>query len=267
MINVFQAAHAAWHDPDVDEKLSMAMVLYGYWEGGVLDMSDAQATATHLLPGRPDKPPLVVPHDIGKRSTYTKEGRAALIHAIAHIEFNAVNLALDAVWRFRSMPAEYYRDWLKVAADEAQHFALLRAHLRTLGFDYGDFPAHDGLWDVARRTAHDVLARMALAPRLLEARGLDASPMIRKKLEDAGDDIGAAVLDIILNDEIVHVAIGNRWYHWLCEQRGVDPVATFVALLREHGAPKIKGWQNVAARMQAGFTPEEMEVLRAYASE
>ena len=120
MINVFQAAHAAWHDPDVDEKLSMAMVLYGYWEGGVLDMSDAQTSATHLLPGRPDKPPLVAPHDIGKRSTYTKEGRAALIHAIAHIEFNAVNLALDAVWRFRSMPAEYYRDWLKVAADEAQ---------------------------------------------------------------------------------------------------------------------------------------------------
>ena len=267
MLNLFESVHSAWLDSDVDTKLSFAMVLPSYWEAGLLNLKDGDCDFEALEPGLPARPAEVSPQQVEKRSAQTVEGRAALIHAIAHIEFNAVNLALDAVWRFRSMPREYYADWLRIASEEAQHFAMLRAHLRTLGFDYGSFPAHRGLWDVARRTSHDVLARMALVPRFLEARGLDATPAIQKRLAEGGDATAAAILDIIMRDEIVHVATGNRWFSWLCDQRDLDPVTHFVTLLREFDAPKIKGWTNVAARTQAGFTSEDLDALRAYAAE
>ena len=170
------------------------------------------------LPGRPDRPELVEPRKLGRRSMQSPEGRAVLLHALAHIEFNAINLALDAVWRFGGMPAAFYTDWLKVAAEEAHHFSLLVARLAEFGHAYGDFPAHDGLWDMCERTRGDVLARMALVPRTLEARGLDASPPIRARLQQAGDHASAAILDVILRDEIGHVLIGNRWFRHLCEQ-------------------------------------------------
>lgn len=191
----------------------------------------------------------------------TVEGRAALIHALAHIEFNAINLALDAIWRFPAMPPDYYADWLQVAAEEALHFSLLSAHLTTLGFAYGDFPAHNSLWDMAEKTQGDILARIALVPRTLEARGLDASPPVRAKLAQAGDHAAAKILDLILRDEIGHVAIGNRWYGWLCAARRLEPVATYAALAAQYNAPALRGPFNLAARRAAGFSEQELAAL------
>lgn len=215
------------------------------------------------LPGRPERPRLVPTLQVPKRSPFTTEGRAALIHAIAHIEFNAINLALDAVWRFAGMPPEFYLDWLKVAAEEAQHFTLLHEHLQGLGFGYGDFDAHDGLWTMAERTAGDVLARMALVPRTLEARGLDATPPLQAKLAKAGDQRAVAILDVILRDEIGHVEIGNRWYRHLCRERGLDPIALYPGLVQRYEAPRLRPPFNLAAREAAGFSPEELAYLRA----
>ncbi len=191
------------------------------------------------------------------------EGRAALMHAVAHIEFNAINLALDAVWRFAGLPPDYYRGWLGVASEEAVHFGLVREHLRTLGHDYGDFDAHDGLWAMTEKTAADPIARMALVPRTLEARGLDVTPPMQKKLAQAGDLRAVAILDVILRDEVGHVAIGNHWYRWLCAREGLDPLAHYAVLAQRHGAPRLKGPFNLEARQRAGFSPEEMAALSA----
>lgn len=217
------------------------------------------------LPGRPERPVLLRHTDVARRSPATPEGRAVLIHAIAHIEFNAINLALDAVWRFGGMPRAYYTDWMRVAGEEALHFRLLRDHLRTMGHDYGDFPAHQGLWTMCEKTAHDILARMALVPRTLEARGLDATPQIQAKLRQVGapDALAAvAILDTILRDEVGHVAIGNHWYRWLCERQGLDPEAHYATLVRQYEAPRLKPPFNDAARRQAGFTEAELRWLQ-----
>jgi uncharacterized ferritin-like protein (DUF455 family) len=213
------------------------------------------------LPGRPALPRLVPADQVPSRSPFTLAGRAALLHAICHIEFNAINLALDAVWRFGGMPEAFYRDWLRVAAEEALHFSLLRAHLQTLGHDYGDFDAHDGLWRMTEATASDIVARMALVPRTLEARGLDATPPIQAKLRKAGDLAAVAILDVILRDEIGHVAIGNHWYGWLCQRQGLDPVAHYRVLARTHAAPRPKPPFNDAARLAAGFSQVELDYL------
>ncbi len=188
------------------------------------------------------------------RNPRTADGRAALLHSIAHIEFNAIGLALDAIWRFAGLPPAYYLDWLQVAHEETHHFRLLTGHLATLGHAYGDFDAHDGLWDMAARTAGDVLDRMALVPRRLEARGLDVSPGIKSKLIAAGDPTAAAILDVILRDEIGHVAVGNRWFNWLCSVRGLDPVATDAHIALRHRVPRPRGPFNLAARRAAGFS-------------
>ncbi|MEK8048644.1 ferritin-like domain-containing protein [Ideonella sp. DXS22W] len=213
------------------------------------------------LPGRPPRPALVPHVQLARRSPFTTAGRAALLHAIAHIEFNAINLALDAVWRFAGLPEAFYRDWLQVAAEEAIHFGLLERHLHSLGHAYGDFDAHDGLWTMTERTKHDVLARMALVPRTLEARGLDATPPIQAKLRRAGDLAAVAILDRILTDEVGHVAIGNRWYRWLCDQAGVDPEASYAPLAQQHDAPKPRPPFNLEARRAAGFTEAELAAL------
>ncbi|AMG89666.1 ferritin-like domain-containing protein [Bordetella bronchiseptica] len=213
------------------------------------------------LPGRPPAPQLVPPSQVRQRSVQSPEGRAALLHALAHIEFNAINLALDAVWRYGGLPDAYYLDWLKVAREEAYHFDLLNRHLSGLGHAYGDFPAHNGLWEMAEKTRADLLARLALVPRTLEARGLDASPLIRDKLAAAGDADGAAILEIILRDEIGHVAIGNHWYKALCAQRGLDPVAQYAQLASRYGAPRLRGPFNLEARRAAGFDEDELRAL------
>ena len=213
------------------------------------------------IPGRLDRPALVPHTQIKPAALTTPQGHAALIHSIVHIEKNAIDLALDIGWRFADMPEAFYRDWLQVAREEAYHFTLLREHLLTLGFDYGDFPAHNGLWEMAERTRHDLLARVALVPRTLEARGLDASPAVKTKLVSIGDHRGGEILDIILRDEIGHVAVGNHWYGWLCAQRGLEPISTFETLRLTYKAPKLKGPFNLAARRAAGFKEEELAAL------
>lgn len=212
-------------------------------------------------PGRPELPRLVAPRELPRRRLHSVAGRVALLHALAHIEFNAINLALDAVCRFADMPEAYYRDWASVAAEEAYHFSLLQGRLLTLGCAYGDLPAHNGLWEMALQTRHDVLLRMALVPRVLEARGLDVTPGMMERLGEAGDPESVAILEIILRDEIGHVAIGSRWFEYCCVQRNLTPAATFRALLKEHLPGRVKGPFHRAAREQAGFSAEELDDL------
>ena len=216
------------------------------------------------VPGRPARPELIHPAKVARRSPFKPEGLAALLHAIAHIEFNAINLALDAVWRFDGMPAGFYEDWTRVAAEEAYHFSLLREHLTSLGYDYGDFAAHDNLWSMCEKTAGDVVARMALVPRTLEARGLDATPQIQDRLRRVGTPAAqraVEILDVILADEIGHVAIGNYWYRWLCAREGLDPVSHYATLAERYDAPRMYPPFNEAARKSAGFTDEELGQL------
>ncbi|WP_025598718.1 ferritin-like domain-containing protein [Burkholderia sp. WSM2230] len=260
------AALAALREADPAKKAGAARALHAAVVDGNLPW-DANITLDEPpgLPGRPARPELVEPRQLGRRSMQSPQGRAVLLHALAHIEFNAINLALDAVWRFAGMPAAFYTDWLKVAAEEAYHFSLLGARLAEYGHAYGDFPAHDGLWDMCERTRGDVLARMALVPRTLEARGLDASPPIRARLLQAGDQQSASILDVILRDEIGHVLIGNRWFRHLCDEGGLDPHATYTRLATEYHAPKLRGPFNFEARRDAGFDDAELAELAAFA--
>ncbi|MBY0454680.1 MAG: ferritin-like domain-containing protein [Burkholderiaceae bacterium] len=215
------------------------------------------------VPGREEIPVLVPPAQLRKRSMASVEGRAILIHALAHIELNAIDLGLDIVWRFSGMPDQFYRDWIHIAKEEAYHFRLLSEHLNGLGYRYGDFPAHNGLWEMAEKTRDDLLARLALVPRTLEARGLDASVPIRDKLKQVGDSKAAAILDIILRDEIGHVAVGNHWYKYLCAQRGLDPVSTYALLAKQYNAPRLRGPFNLDARRAAGFDEAELAALQS----
>ena len=247
-------------ETDPIAKTQGVAALAAAWRDGActLDPAAVLDPGAVEIPGRPARPALVPPRLVGRRSMATPEGRAMLVHALAHIEFNAVNLALDAVWRFPGMPPDYYADWLRVAAEEAHHFTLLAGHLETLGWTYGDFPGHDSLWEMVAKTSGDVLARMALVPRTMEARGLDAIPPLRAKLAQAGDGAAARILDVLLRDEVGHVEIGNRWYFYLCAQRGLEPVATYDALTVQYKAPVLKGPFNVEARRRAGFTDAEL---------
>jgi uncharacterized ferritin-like protein (DUF455 family) len=244
---------------NIDEKIRLTAAIGTDWQSGKLDWRDA--TQVTLVCGRPARPELLPHKDVPNRNPGTPEGRGRLIHAIVHIEFSAINLALDHAARFRGLPEAYYADWIGVAAEEAEHFQLLRARLQSLGYDYGDFPAHAGLWDMAEKTTDDALIRMALVPRLLEARGLDATPPIQMKLEQVGDHESARVLDIILRDEIGHVGLGDRWYRHLCAERGLEPESTYRDLLTRYQAPWPQGKMNEAARLAAGFSASELAVL------
>jgi uncharacterized ferritin-like protein (DUF455 family) len=247
---------------DPAEKALQARALFDTLDPATVDPAPVFADPGDL-PGRPARPVLKTAREVPSRSPFTLEGRAALIHSIAHIEFNAINLALDAAFRFADMPREFYADWLRVASEEAYHFSLLREHLQSLGHDYGDFDAHDGLWQMTQRTAHDVTARMALVPRTLEARGLDATPPLQAKFAKAGDPRAVEILAIILRDEVGHVAIGNHWYRWLCRRDGLDPIAHYAVLAARHEAPKLRPPFNVDARAAAGFSAEEIAFLPA----
>ncbi|QQC64253.1 ferritin-like domain-containing protein [Paraburkholderia ginsengisoli] len=256
------AALAALSENDPAIKAATVRALYAaVLAGGASCPTDLELDEPAGLPGRPARPELVDPRQLKRRSMQSPEGRAALLHALAHIEFNAINLALDAVWRFARMPAAFYTDWLKVAAEEAYHYSLLAARLAEYGHAYGDFPAHDGLWDMCERTRGDVLARMALVPRTLEARGLDASPPIRARLQQAGDHASAEILDVILRDEIGHVLIGNHWFRHLCAASGLDPHPTYTRLADQYHAPKLRGPFNFEARRDAGFDEAELAAL------
>lgn len=258
-----QAALDALRTADCEEKCRHASAIRSDFAS--YSVADNPLPEPPALPGRPDRPRLVPPGEVPSRSPHTVQGRAALIHAVCHIEFNAINLALDALWRFPGLPTDYYRDWAQVAAEEAEHFSLLRRHLQLLGYDYGDFDAHNGLWEMAEKTRDDPVARMALVPRTLEARGLDATPLIQARLRQVGtpDALAACrLLDIILRDEVGHVAIGNRWYRWLCARNRLDPLTHDKLLARHHRAPRLKPPFNEAARRAAGFTENELQALQ-----
>lgn len=244
-------------------KVSLTQALYKDWCDNKVELD------TDFIPdeigevGRPEKPNLVPPGKVGKRSMHTEEGRVILCHALAHIEFNAINLALDAAYRFTNMPRQYYTDWLKVASEEAYHFSLLESYLNKRNAHYGDYDAHNGLWEMAQLTAHDVMIRMALVPRVLEARGLDVTPGILKKLVQARDDEFVEHLKIIQHDEIGHVAIGSHWFKTLCDERGLDYRQTFKQLIQDYMKGNLRGPFDEVARMQAGFTAEEIADLNA----
>jgi uncharacterized ferritin-like protein (DUF455 family) len=204
---------------------------------------------------------LVPPLEVPKRAMNTDQGRASLLHSLAHIEFNAMNLALDAIWRFKGMPASYYEDWLKVTKEEAYHFSLLEAYLKQMGYMYGDFLAHNSLWEMVERTTDAVIARMALVPRTMEARGLDAVPMIRERFKQIKDIQAVEILEIILKDEIGHVLIGNKWFNFLCEKNNLSAITTYKELARKYRAPVLRGPFNLEGRKQAGFTNEELDLL------
>jgi len=246
---------------NVDEKLQAVRSWIKQWQNGELVLDTTSQTDDSIKPGMPDRPKLVKASKVPRRGFGTVEGRAVMMHAIAHIEFNAINLALDAVQRFPAMPEAFYTDWMRVAAEEVYHFDLVRSHLRHLGGDYGDYPAHQGLWEMAEKTATDVLARMAMVPRVLEARGLDVTPGIQEKLRQARDENAVCILDIILRDEIGHVKIGNHWFHYLCEQRQLDPLKAFQGLLDEFYPKGLFGPFNLEARQHAGFSAVEMAML------
>ena len=246
---------------DPDEKVRMTQAAAQAWRDGELSLMDAIEVEEIPEPGRPENLQLVQPRDLPRRKPTTPEGRAILIHALTHIEFNAINLGWDAVYRFHGMPKQYYDDWVRVADEEAYHFTLLREHLRELGYEYGDYPGHNGLWEMANKTAHDVMVRMALVPRCLEARGLDVNPGIKAKLVESGDEKAGELLDIILHDEIGHVAIGDRWFRYLCQQREIDMESTYRELVEHYMKGQLRGPFHFEARRQAGFTEAELAYL------
>lgn len=225
--------------------------------------ADSPPTDDLLTSGRPEQPTLVPPRLLQKRGLGSAAGRSALLHAVAHIEFNAINLALDAIWRFAGRPYEYYADWLSVAKDEARHFAMVCDRLEALGMRYGDLPAHDGLWTMCVKTRHSCLERMALVPRVLEARGLDVSPGMIESLERHGDSASADVLRVILDEEVRHVEIGTRWFYHECANEGREPVATFLDLIQRYMKGAVRGPFNREARLRAGFVAEELALLEA----
>ena len=263
-MNIHQASYQCLMENDPEAKKACAHQLYKDWSAGqhTREQADMAIKADHIeVPGRPEKPELVPVNQVKRRKLTTEEGRATLIHAIAHIEFNAINLALDAVYRFRDMPDDYYTDWLQVASEEAYHFSLLEVRLQQMGYVYGDMPAHNGLWESCINTEHDVMVRMALVPRVLEARGLDVTPGMMEKLQSVGDQQTVDILAIILRDEIGHVRIGSRWFHYCCEQRQLEPEATFLNLIKEYMDGALRGPFHREARLQAGFTEQELDML------
>ncbi len=267
MTDLHAAAKRCLDTTDPAEKLRLT---HQAWQallvGELTPDPHAPAPSPIGAPGRPARPRLVPVRNVPQRGLGTPAGRAALVHAVAHIEFNAINLAWDAVYRFRGMPAGYYRDWASCAHDEARHFALLTGRLAELDHAYGDFDAHNGLWEMAEKTAHHDTARMALVPRVLEARGLDVTPGIIERLTAVGDARTVAILEVILHEEVAHVAAGTRWFHWCCARDGVEPRDTFIGLLRQYMGPGLRGPFNHEARLRAGFDAEEMDRLLELAS-
>jgi uncharacterized ferritin-like protein (DUF455 family) len=249
--------------PDPAAKAASSRVLYERWRLGAIEIGD---TPPPRRPARPERPRLLPPKMMPRRRNFgSPAGRVALLHALAHIELNAIDLGWDIIARFRSeaLPREFFVDWAGIAADEARHFEWLSARLADLGRRYGDLPAHDGLWEAAAATADDLVARLAVVPLVLEARGLDVTPAIAVRLERAGDRQSAELLRRILGDEIGHVAIGIRWFERLCRARGVDPEASFREAVKRCFKGELKPPFNHEARAAAGFPPHYYEPLAA----
>jgi len=259
--NLFEAAMRCIEIQDPFEKTSSTRVLHERWLANELSTASLNEPERIMNPGRPERPLLVSPRKVPKRSFYSRQGLMRLAHAIAHIEFNAINLALDAVYRFRSMPHDYYTDWLCVAAEESSHFLMLARYLQTNDAQYGDFDAHNGLWEMALKTDNDVMIRMALVPRVLEARGLDVTPAMIDKLEKVGEQQLVEILQVIHKEEIGHVLVGTRWFNYMCSHRELSPRKVFVELLDEYMNGAIQGPFDKDSRLQAGFSEDEMQHL------
>lgn len=262
MPTLFDAARECLDAADIDDKIALTHRHAAAFARGELSIPhDAPPPQAIRMPGRPERPLLVHPRDLPRRGFGSVEGRAAFVHSIAHIELNAVDLAWDAAYRFRGLPDDFYADWVRIADDEACHFTMLRGRLQALGHDYGDFDAHNGLWEMCEKTAHDGLARMALVPRVLEARGLDVTPGMIVKLRALGDDATVGILETILREEVSHVAAGSQWFRWYCERGGIAPEPKFRELLAEYARAVLHGPFNVEARAAAGFSEEELSAL------
>ena len=260
-MQLFRLAFEALMCDNVNEKLSLTSQLNSY------DVCLESITGTFSVikinkPGRPLKPKLVSYKSTPKRDR-SDIGMVKTIHSLCHIEFNAINLALDAAYRFQNMPINYYQDWIKVAYEESHHFTLLNDYLQSLDFEYGDFEAHNGLWEMTTKTDYDVLSRMALVPRVLEARGLDVTPSIQTKFRASKFYKMVDILDVIYRDEIGHVKIGNHWFHYLCKDRNLDPISTFDGLIKKHIGSTLRGPFNNKARLLSGFSQEELDCLES----
>ena len=259
--NLFEQALCCLQIDDPQEKVAATFKLQKRYLDGQLNSFPLAEVIPLSVPGRPEAPDLVDPKDVPRRNFSSLKGRLTLVHAIAHIEFNAINLALDALYRFQHMPEQYYTDWCRVAAEEAQHYTMLSDYLESHGVSYGDFPAHNGLWEMAVKTDFDVLVRMALVPRVLEARGLDVTPGMIKKLQSTGDNQLIEILQKIFADEVGHVKIGSYWYKSLCEERQLEPEQTFLQLIEKYMQGANFGPFETEARIEAGFSHEEMQGL------
>ena len=258
-MQLFKFAFEALMCNEVNEKLTLTSQLNSY-DICLESIADKLIVKKINKPGRPSKPKLVSFTTTPKRDR-SDIGMVKTIHSLCHIEFNAINLALDAVYRFQDMPIKYYQDWIKVAYEESYHFTLLNDYLQSLDFEYGDFEAHNGLWEMTTKTDYDVLSRMALVPRVLEARGLDVTPSIQTKFRASKFYKMVDILDVIYRDEIGHVKIGNHWFHYLCKDRNLDPISTFDGLIKKHIGSTLRGPFNVEARLLSDFTQAELEYL------
>jgi uncharacterized ferritin-like protein (DUF455 family) len=258
---LYQVVEEALLESDPVRKCDCVAILPELWHCGDLRKDQTRSILPIDEPGRPDLPRLINPRKLSKRTTASESGRIALLHAFAHIEFNAINIALDAVYRFRQMPDQFISDWLLVASEEAKHFSLLNQYLNDQGSCYGACDAHNGLWDMVCKTRDDVLHRMALVPRVMEARGLDVTPGMIERFGNIGDQRAVEILQVIYADEVGHVRIGNHWYGYLCEQRGVNPADTFRELIEIYMQGKLRGPFNWPARLQAGFEESELREL------
>jgi uncharacterized ferritin-like protein (DUF455 family) len=260
---LYELLEQALLQSDAGLKCDMVKEIHCQWQQGNLQRESGREVLPLDNPGMPDKPELVDPSKLARRSIGTEQGRITLLHAVAHIEFNAINIALDAAYRFQQMPDSYVGDWLLVASEEALHFTLLKDELEARNSYYGAFDAHRGLWDMVCKTRHDVLHRMALVPRVMEARGLDVTPAMIKKFRKIGDESACDILQRIYQDEIGHVRIGNHWFQYLCEQRGIDLIAGFRSLIAEYLGEGLRGPFNWEARQLAGFSRQELASLEA----
>ena len=260
------AALAIVATPDTGTKVRLAKATAKAWFGGRLSLGNVSARLSMPdRPGRPGLPLLLLPRDMPKRTTGGLKGRIALLHSLAHIELNAVDMTWDLIGRFvrAQVPSAFFDDWVQVGLEEAKHFELLAARLVVLGAAYGDHPAHDGLWQAAQATKDSLLARVAIVPLVLEARGLDVSPAMLAKLESSGDRDSTDILAIIYRDEKRHVAFGAKWFRFLCEREQLAPEPTFHALVRQYFRGPIKPPFNDKARAEAGLTPGFYKPLSA----
>jgi uncharacterized ferritin-like protein (DUF455 family) len=259
--NIFSLAYACLSEYQLDDKLSLSEKTAKTILSRYVGITPAKIDCESIKPGRPDKPALIAPKNLPKRNIQTIEGRAAMLHSFAHIEFNAINLVWDLICRFQNMPMEFYLDWAQVAAEETRHFQLLRKQLNQLGYDYGDFSAHNGLWEIADKTAHDLLLRLAVVPRIMEARGLDVTPDLINRFRQIKDEETSLLLELILDEQIGHVQIGTKWYRYQCDKLNLDPEVTFEKIIREYMPSNKSKKINHEARLMAGFSQSELQYI------